>query len=152
MRIALLLLAAGCYHYTPGSFADVKPWPGAHVVLPCLDLAVDVRRDEQATGPVVGYSFANRCDHDAIVDLPSARVVARDARGRELRLAAYDPRAELRALAVPARIAGAEHIEYNGDFAERELVQVCVDVGAIDRSGATTERWVCSADRLAGAR
>jgi len=148
VRIALLVAVAGCYHYQPGSYADFGPWAGHHVELPCLDMAVHVARSEQTTGPVVGYAFGNRCDHDVTVDLAAARVVARDALGRELQLAAYDPRHEIRALDMPALLTGGEKIEYNGDFAERELVEVCVDVGAIDRSEAMQTRWICSGDRL----
>jgi hypothetical protein len=141
MRVLPLVALVACYHYDPGSFQGMV---GTHVVLPCLDVAVWVQRDDQVPGPVVNYAFGNRCDHDAMVDLGAARVVARDDKGRELHLAAADPNREIRPLAMPARLAGQERIAYDGDFAERVLDQVCVDVGAIDRSGPVAERWICS--------
>lgn len=151
MRFVLLVTVAGCLHYDAGSFRDFHAWRGTRVALGCLDVALDVARDDQATGPVVQYTFGNRCDHDVVVDIPAVRVVARDALGRELRLAAFDPRHEIRAAALPARLSGSERIEYNGDFAERDLAQVCVDVGALDRS-APAERWLCNGSRLEASR
>jgi hypothetical protein len=152
MRGLLLVAIAGCTHYEPGSYALWGPWSGTRIALPCLDLAVSVAREQPLTGPVVSYNFGNRCDHDVTVDLSSASVVARDAQGRELHLSAYDPGGQIRPAALPALLTGSERIEYNGDFAERALVQVCVDVGAIDRSGDAQARWICSGDRLEAAR
>ncbi len=132
-RALACLVAAGCYHYVPGSFAGARPWPGGLVALSCLDLAVEVYRTDQVAGPVVAYRFGNHCTHDAIVDLTSVRVIAWDASGRELHLAPYDPRHEIRPLALPALTSGEERIEYDGDFAERDLARVCVYLEALDR-------------------
>jgi hypothetical protein len=138
-RALVCLAVAGCIHYEPGSFAGVGPWPGGRVALSCLDLAVEVYRSDQVTGPVVAYRFGNHCTHDAIVDLAAARVIAWDASGRELHLAPIDPRHEIRPLALPALTSGEERIEYNGDFAERDLDRVCVYLEAVDRlSDGTT--------------
>ena len=157
VRITALLplaLVAGCFHYHPGSFADFRTqrWAGTRVALPCLDLAIDVARDEQVSGPVVTYAFGNRCDHDVTLDVGAVRVVARDDRGRELHLAAVDPRREIHPLALPALFYDTERIEYDGDFAERELVQVCVDVGALERPAPAGERWICRGTPLEAAR
>jgi hypothetical protein len=120
-------------------------------VLPCLDLAVDVARDPQVPGPVVAYAFGNRCDRDVRLDVGAARVIVRDDRGQEHALVAYDPRHELHEVALPARMPGKERIAYEGDFAERTLSQVCVDVGAIvSHSGEA--RWICSGTRLEARR
>jgi len=132
-RALACLVAAGCMHYEPGSFGGARPWPGGRVALSCLDLAVEVYRSGQVTGAVVAYRFGNHCTRDTIVDLTAARVVAWDTSGRELRLAPYDPRHEIRPLALPALTSGEERIEYNGDFAERDLARVCVYLEAMDR-------------------
>jgi hypothetical protein len=142
----------GCFHYEPGSFGGDRAWPGRHIALACLDLAVQVGRDETVTGPVVAYALGNRCDHDVEVDLGSARVVARDAVGRDLQLSAFDPRHEIRALPLPALFTGEAHIEYNGDFAEKLLVQICIDIGGIDRSEPFVPHWECFGDRLEPSR
>src|ERR1051325_10419313 len=71
MRIALLSCALiGCA-YKPGSFASGQNrFPGQHATVACLDLAVE-RRPDLPIGPVLGYQFANRCDHPTTVDLGS---------------------------------------------------------------------------------
>jgi hypothetical protein len=48
-------------------------------------------------------------------------------------------------------MTGRERIAYDGDFAERELVQVCVEVGAIIR-GSSEARWICHGERLEARR
>jgi hypothetical protein len=150
-RAVVPLIAAGCLSYTPGSYRDVvRAWPGQRVTLDCLDLAVQVVRDDQVPGPVVEYAFGNRCERDVPVDLGAARVVVRDDDGREHALAAYDPGHELRSVALPARMTGRERVAYDGDFGERDLAQVCVDVGAIALGSGP--RWICRGERLEARR
>src|SRR5690242_722449 len=102
MRIALLACAlVGCA-YTPGSFALAEnTFPGQRATVGCLDVAVD-RRADLPIGPVIGYQFANRCDHPVTIDLGSVAVVGRGAEG-DVALWPYDPRAELRPVALDAR-------------------------------------------------
>ena len=144
MRIASVFVLAGCYHYEPGTFDDLRPWPGEHVVLPCLDVAVEVGHVEPLTAPVVQYMFGNRCDHEVVLDFPAVQVRARTEDGRELHLAAYDPRHEIHADALPARLTGREAIAYDGDFAERPLSEVCVEIGALEHAAP---RWICEVPR-----
>jgi hypothetical protein len=121
------------------------------VALPCVDLGVEVWHEADLGEPVVTYSFGNRCEHDVTLDLAAARVVARDAHGREVALAAFDPGGEIRALVMPARVAGRERIEYIGDL-KSDVAQLCVDVGSLDRSEPAGERWVCQPGRAESAR
>src|SRR5207248_1121678 len=141
MRITSVALLAGCYHYEAGSLP---------IRLSCLDTDVQVTRDEQVTGPVLDYRFGNRCDHDVTVDIPAVHVAARDADGHRLQLAAFDPRREIHADQLPALMWGRERIAYDGDFAERDLVEVCVEIGALERGAP--ERWTCVHDGLERAR
>lgn len=145
-RALLLFVAvAGCNEYRAGSFTEIRDrWPGTHVALPCVDVAVAPRRDPNASQPVVQYSFGNRCEHDATLDLGAAHVVARYLDGHEQPLVAFDPDREIHAVTLPARIDGSETIAYAPARAAM-VAQLCVDVGAIDRSGAATVRWVCTA-------
>src|SRR5262245_15924812 len=96
MRIALLSCALiGCA-YKPGSFVwGTNEFPGQRATVGCLDVSVE-RRTDFPIGPVLGYQFANRCDHPTTVDLGSIAVIGRDTGGAEVALRAYDPRSELR--------------------------------------------------------
>lgn len=137
MRVALLSCALFGCAYQPGSFASTQTFRGQRATVGCLDVAIE-RRADFPIGPVLGYQFANRCDHPTTVDLGAVAVVGRDAAGTELMLRAYDPRAELRPVALDARNVGAESLAYP---ANRALPQVCVDVATLDR--ATPSRWLC---------
>lgn len=138
MRIALLSCAlVGCA-YRPGSFAHVHDdAAGLRATVGCLDIAVE-RRTDLPIGPVVGYRFANRCDHPTTVDLGAVAVVGRNAAGAEVQLAPYDPRAEVQPVALDARNVGSESLAYQ---AEHAITQVCVDVASFSR--ATPSRWLC---------
>jgi hypothetical protein len=146
MSRALLLaplLAACSYH--SGSYEFLwQNFPGQRLTTECLDLAVT--RDDQGytLGPVVGYSFGNRCGHRVPIDLPSVRVVARSP-GGDIPLHPYDPQAQLRVAQLVALGGGQEFIEYrdNQGTPAREMGQVCVDIGPIEASGPHPERWVC---------
>jgi len=138
MRIALLSCALiGCA-YKPGSFLwGNNDFPGLHATVGCLDVSVE-RRTDFPIGPVLGYQFANRCDHPTTVDLGSIAVVGRDAGGAEVALRAYDPRSELHPVTLDARDVGAESLAYPST---RGIAQVCVDVATFAPSRPA--QWMC---------
>src|ERR1700689_4429435 len=118
MRIpssCVLALLPSCVLYNPGTFRDLgTPFAGKRVELPCVDLAAAQTEDQLATGPVIAFSFGNRCMHEAHVDLSSVRAVGRYADGtRELH--AYDPHHELHSMQIDAWWMGHEEIEYLAD-------------------------------------
>ena len=146
MRKLVLVGIAAC-GYRPGSFVDFGriPFPGVTRTIGCLDVGVAATADAQAQGPVVAYSFGNRCRRVVTLDLATVRAVGRDANGDEHVLAAYDPRGELAARPIEALWVGRENIEYVAPATAPPIVSVCVDIGGLD---ATTvervERWVCT--------
>ena len=89
---------------------------------------------------VLAYAFGNRCDHPAVVDLARVSVLGRTVDGREVTLAAFDPRHELRAVALDGRSSGREAIAYPSTV---PLAEVCVDAAAIAHE--SPERWLCFA-------
>jgi hypothetical protein len=138
MQIALLSCAlVGCA-YQPGTFANLpKNFSGQRASVGCLDVAVE-RRADLPIGPVLGFQFANRSDHPAMIDLAAVVVVGRNAQGIDVTLTPYDPRAELHAVALDGRNVGAESLAYPAD---RTVPQVCVDVATLAHLG--TPRWLC---------
>jgi hypothetical protein len=140
MRAVILVMATGvsagsaaCATYRAGSFESAgEPFLGERATAGCLDLAVDVKRDAVATGPVVQYAFGNRCDRAATVDLASVRVTGRTASGEEVQMVAYDPYGQIRALPIDARSYGRERIEYRTarEFGG-DVIAVCVGIGSI---------------------
>ncbi len=149
---ALIALAIGGCFYMPGSYHfPVGPFAGKRVQLPCLDVAVTLTDDARATGPVVRYTFGNRCTHAATVDLGAVRVVARDADSAGHVLAPFDPRQELRPLPIDPWWAGAEEIMYQTEPGATSPTVLCIDVGAVERSPASQEHWVCLAANAVGA-
>jgi hypothetical protein len=134
-----LVLVAGCT-YKPGSFrfADGHVF-GEHITVGCLDVNV-ARRPDLAKSAVLEYQFGNRCSRAALVDLATVEVRGRTARGRELRLAPYDPAGELTALQLGGRSDGSESLAYP---AREPLVEVCVDAATL--AHAHDPRWVCFA-------
>jgi hypothetical protein len=137
MRAAVLVIVAACA-YRPGSFARYgQRFDGEPVTVGCLDLAIE-RRADLTNAPVLGYQFGNRCARSAVVDLASAHVVGRTGDGRELALAPYDPKHEIRALRVDGRWTGNEALAYPSDVA---IAQVCVDAASIAHE--PTARWIC---------
>ncbi len=139
------LVGAGC-SYKPSSFDYYwHPFAGQRLTGACLDLGIG--RDDQGytLGPVIGYTFGNRCEHRVTVDLASLRVVAHGIDGSVTPLHAYDPNAEIRPATLVALGAGQELIEYRdsaGTPAAR-TADVCVDIGAIEPESPRGERWVC---------
>ncbi len=123
-----LLVGSGCA-YHPGAYSDYGGrWPGAHVELGCVELAV-----ARGEGSVISYAFGNRCDHRVLLDLASVRVTADGVLQR-----AYDPHGEIEARMLPAHFLGRESIEYQPGGA-----QLCVDVGGVNGSIPRTEQWLC---------
>jgi hypothetical protein len=132
-----VLVLAGCT-YKPGSFVSAdSTFRGQRVSVGCLDVAIE-RHDDLPIGPVLGYQFANRCDHLTTVDLGAAVVIGRNAEGAEVRLLPYDPRTEIRPVPLDARKVGGESLAY---WAGRAMPQVCVDVASLVKDGAP--RWLC---------
>ena len=137
MRIALACALVGCA-YQPGSFRHApRGFVGQRATVGCLDIAVD-RRADLSIGPVLGYQFANRCDHAALVDLGAVAVVGRDLLATDVALRPFDPRGELRPVALDGRSVGAEALVYPSD---RAMPQVCVDAAAL--AHAAPPRWLC---------
>jgi len=136
--IALVICAAGACAYQPGSFAYARQaFPGVRSTLGCLDVAVE-RRADLPTGPVLGFQFANRCDHAMPIDLAAVSVVGRDATGAEVVLRPYDPQAEIHAVALDGRSGGGEALAYPSS---RAMPQVCVDVATLVRGAPA--HWLC---------
>jgi len=145
LSIAVAAVAAGC-SYSSGSFSDrAGLFPGPQVILPCLDLAVALVHSGSAAGPVIQYSFGNRCRRSVTVDIGAARVTARDASGSRVVLRPYDPRAEIRPLPLDALMSGREQILYRGE-APMSAISICVDVAAIDLSARAETPPICLAE------
>lgn len=144
MRAVLTATLLAACVYVPDSFhGPLAPFPGKRVSLGCIDLAVTLTDDARAVhGPVVEYSFGNRCGHAVVVDLASVHVI--DSAGTLL--SAYDPRHEIKPLRLDALWSGSERIEYRGTTTDT----VCVDVGELDRSAPTAPNWVCLGAELIG--
>jgi len=140
VRASLALVVVTACTYKPGSFrfADGHV-AGQRVTVGCLDVSV-ARRPDLAGSAVLEYQFGNRCSRAALVDLATAKVVGRTARGQELRLAPYDPRGELTALQLGGRSDGSESLAYP---ASERLAQVCVDAASLAHAGEP--RWLCFA-------
>lgn len=143
--VALAMVATGC-SYSAGSFSDrVGLFPGPQVTLPCLDLAVALIHSPAATGPVIQYSFGNRCRRSVTVDISAARVTARDASGAQVELHPYDPRAEIRPLPLDGLMSGREQILYRGN-SPMSAISICIDVAAIDASARAATPPICLAE------
>lgn len=144
--VAAAIAATGC-SYGSRSFSDADgTFPGPRVELPCLDLAVALVRSAPAPGPVIQYSFGNRCRRSITVDLSGARVTARDVSGVEVPLRPFDPRGEIRPMPLDGLMSGREQVFYLGP-APMSAISICVDVADVDRSGPATARRVCLAER-----
>jgi hypothetical protein len=113
--------------------------------LPCLDLALALVHSPSATGPVIQYSFGNRCTNPITVDLAAAHVTARDPAGNQVALHTYDPRREIRPLPLDGLLSGREQIFYLGP-APMSAISICVDVAGIDRSAPATSAPICLAE------
>lgn len=141
---ALAGALAGCAAYQPGSFSSGEAgldeiFPGERVTVGCLDVAIQ-RRPDQEESAVLQYRFGNRCNRAIEVDLQRVVVVGRSGDGREVALAPYDPRRELRPARLGGRLVGGEAIAYP---TTRPADQVCVDAASIVH--AQPARWLCFA-------
>lgn len=143
--LAAMLAAAGC-SYHAGSFADTTgPFPGPRFALPCLDLSVALVHSAPAAGPVIQYSFGNRCRRSVTVDLAAARVTARASTGEVVNLQPYDPRREIRALPLEGLLSGREQIFYLGPQS-MSAISICIDASRIDGSGPAQLAPICLAE------
>ncbi|MEZ4399807.1 MAG: hypothetical protein R3B06_07300 [Kofleriaceae bacterium] len=142
---------AGCATYSPGSFAvRGERFTGSPTTVGCLDLAVAGQRDPIARGPVVAFQFGNRCDHAVHVDLGAVRATGRTADGTRVAMAAFDPARALSAQKLEARRFGRQRLEYRSLRADADVIEVCLEVGAITERGQAA--LVCVApdgDRVA---
>ncbi|MBV8762192.1 MAG: hypothetical protein JO257_33180 [Deltaproteobacteria bacterium] len=138
MRAVLCLVLAGCF-YAPNSYhGAIAPFPGKRVALGCLDVAVTLTDDARAPGPIVEYSFGNRCMHSTVVDFSSVHVVAYTDAGAATDVHPRDPRHELRPLGLDALWMGSERISYEGAPTGADVL--CVDVGSLAHEPS---QWVC---------
>ncbi len=140
------MLATGCMTYRPGAFAHgLTVFTGEKATMGCLDVAVE-RRDDHDKSAVLAYKFGNRCEQPQTVDLGSLRVIGRDAAGGEHALRPFDPRYQIRPMALDVGLSGGEAIAYIADdHVGVELVQVCVDAGGLV---AGHSRWMCFAKKI----
>jgi len=140
-----MAILAGCI-YHPGSFEDPvgTSFPGTRATVGCLDVAVAAAKDDRATGPVIEYSFGNRCDHRVVVDLRGVRAVGRDATGQTRELRLFDPDAEVKPAELDALVAASEQLEYL-DRDGAALLSVCVDIGGVESDTPRREQWICVA-------
>jgi hypothetical protein len=141
LRLAVLCYAlAGCA-YQPGSFrygaGPAAAFAGQRATIGCLDVEV-ARRPDRDAGAVLQYRFGNRCNRPVEVDLHGVAVVGRLGDGRELLLAPYDPRLELRPARLGGRSSGGEAIAYP---TPQPAARVCVDAASIVH--ARPARWLC---------
>lgn len=142
MRLGLAVVAVSAFivgcAYKPGSYkAPARDFIGQRTTVGCLDISVD-RRTDLGSSAVLGYTFGNRCDRPAVIDLAWVNVVGRTAAGTEVALVPYDPKGELRAVSIDGRQAGSEAISYP---APEALGQVCVDVASLAQ--VTPAQWLC---------
>src|SRR5262245_9362188 len=136
------VLLGGCA-YQPDSFTHSRdPFPGVYISVDCLDIAMNRRKEIVTANNIVTYSFGNRCDTPAVVDLASAKVYGHTKDGDNIRLLAFDPYREIRLLRLDGRAVGRESIEYPS---ERSLDSFCIDAGSI--AHANQSSWVCFNDK-----
>lgn len=145
MRLLLACgVLCGCTAYQPGSFrAPDQAFLGQHRTAGCLDLGI-AERAAIPRAVVLDFTFGNRCDRMATVDLAAVPVVGRTVDGREVPLFAHDPNHEIRPLPLDGRSAGHEAIAYEAE--KSRIAQVCLDAGAIAHA---PPQWVCFAQPAA---
>jgi len=117
----------------------VGDFTGQRRTVGCLDVAVATVREASLRGRALQYTFANRCDSAVVVDLAAVRAVGRDRGAGEVPLRLRDPRAEVRPIALEARMVGLEMLEYEPVDAlygwsanDRLFASLCVDVAHIE--------------------
>lgn len=141
---SIILVLSACA-YRPGSFdSPFQEFPGARATLTCLDVSIELARDPQSDGPVIGYTFGNRCDQVTTVDLSSVVVTGTMLDGARTMLRPFDPDRELRPLMLEARAVAREQIEYRAPGRAPLRHGVCADIGRFN--GAAGARWICLED------
>lgn len=152
LSLGLVCCAATGCAYRAGSFEHAQqPFAGERLTVGCLDLAVE-RRADLPIGPVLAYQFANRCDDPRVIDLAALTVVGRAGDGGELALRPFDPRAELRPVALDGRKVGGEALAYPAPIGpggkrmragaeQRVIVELCVDLAPLGGGGPPL--WRC---------
>ena len=81
------------------------------------------------------YEFGNRCDAPQTIDLQGVHVVGRTRDGRETKLVAYDPDAELIPLPIDGKSDSAEALAYRAPRGG-EFANAWADVATIVRAPA----------------
>ncbi len=142
--VVVCAVASGCA-YKAGSFSHSSTYfAGQRASVGCLDVAIERRPDLAEGGAVLGYSFGNRCDRAATIDLRAVRVEGRTFDGQSAVLLPFDPGGEIRPLLLDGRRAGTEALAYQADA---PLAEVCVDVASLARTAG--RQWMCFASRVA---
>ena len=140
-RVALIVgigLAIAACAYRPGSTQPAAREPvGQRTSVGCLDIAVE-RQTDTGSSAVLGYTFGNRCDQPAVIDLAWVNVIGRTADGAEVTLVPYDPKGELAVVQLEGRAAGSRSISYP---ATDKVGQLCVDVASLAQTKPA--QWLC---------
>lgn len=136
--LGITLAIAACAHQaTSSTQRPTHELVGQRASVGCLDIAVD-RRTDTGSSAVLGYTFGNRCDEPAVIDLAWVNVIGRTANGAEVTLLPYDPKGELSVRKLDANAMGAESITYP---APEALGQLCVDVASLAQHKPA--QWLC---------
>lgn len=145
LPLLLLLLAAGCYGYQPGSFTHAAdPHSSARATVDCLDVAIERGWDAAASGPIARIAVANRCDRPVELDLGAIRAVARTGDGAMVPHRAHDPRGEIRPALLDGRSVATELIEYRPEAGRAPpLADLCFDISALARPPARPVSPLC---------
>jgi len=138
------VLACGACSYSGRNFVAA---PNATRLPACLDVSIQRITDPAATGPVLAFAIANRCEHRVPVDFARMAVEGRDAAGASIAVAAQDPRHEIRPGTLVARFAISENIEFRAasDADDARLAQLCVDPAPLEGG---TGQWICVPARV----
>jgi hypothetical protein len=138
-RLALILgiaLAIAACAYKPASpQTPSQDFVGQRTQVGCVDIAVE-RHVDRPSGAVLGYTFGNRCDHPAVIDLAWGTVIGRTANGAEVALIPDDP--EAGAIHLDANQAGSRSIAYPS---QDSVGQLCVDVASLAQQKPA--QWLC---------
>lgn len=137
VAVGIALAIAACAYKPSSSQYPSREFVGQRTSVGCLDIAVD-RRTDRGSSAVLGYTFGNRCEHPAVIDLAWVNVIGRTAAGAEVTLVPYDPKGELSVLRLDGRQAGSEAISYPSP---ESLGQLCVDVASLAQT--TPAQWLC---------